>query len=147
MALGTQVYALKDVVLSVAGRIITGFENVSNAISYTPNTARVTSKVGMDGSAMLNVSADKSGVLEVRLLPVHDDNNFFATFLQALDLGGQVPLIPVHLKKNGGDFVIAGEALIENVSTGEIGVEAEQRVWRLVGGSWLTFPGAMAENN
>lgn len=144
--MANNVFSAKGIVLSVNGVNITGFVNAANAVEYEPNTARVTTQVGIDGSSIFNVSADKSGVMRIRLLATHKDNNYMSTLYDSLELGNQTPLVLVQLKINGGDFVIAGQALVQNVSTGSVGMEAEERTWAFVFGSVAANPGAMSNN-
>lgn len=135
-------YSLLDIVLTIDGTRITGFQNVSDAISIETQE-RVTTVNSIDGSFANQISGDKSGTLKIKLLGTHPDNDFMSTLYNNLDLGAAAPQNLVTLKKNGGDFVFQGYFNVVGASNGAFGTEMEAREWSLISGNVSFNPGAM----
>lgn len=140
--MANDVYSLFDIVLTIDGKHITGLQNVTDAISIeTPE--RVTTVNSIDGGFANQISGDRSGTLNIKLLGTHADNDFMASLYNNLDLGAAAPLNLVTLKKNGGDFVFQGYFNVQGASKGSFGTEMEAREWTLVSGNVSFNPGAM----
>lgn len=136
------VYSPLDNILTMDGYQIKGFQTVANAIEFKTSVERVTAENSIDGQAQLNINPNKAGMLTIRLLASHPDNNKLAAYYQALELGGSCPPILTQLKRNGGDFVIAGAFLPVGPSEGEMGVENTTREWRFISAGAIAFTGA-----
>ena len=132
-----------ETILTVNGRIINGNPTEENIYEWENKVDRVTTTEAIDSTGVFNINPNKAGTLTVRLAAFHSANNYFADLYQELDLGGNTVPYTVQLKRNGGDFLIAGLFLISKPSTGSIGIEAESRVWTFVTPSALVNQGAL----
>ncbi len=138
-----EVYSGSDIVLSIDGRRLTGFENLENFLEFEPKIERVTTQEGMDGQFVFNVNNNSAGTLTIKLLAAHDDNNFCADLMAALALGSAGLPYLIHVAKTGGSLVLNGLFMVQGPPSGTFGNMVEARTWKFVSGSVQYYPGSV----
>lgn len=129
MAQEVDTYAPKDIILIVAGKIITGFTDDMISVSYEVN--QVEDEAGADGEVVRRILHDTRGLLTATLQQTSKSNLILSGLANADRLSGD-GVFPVILKNNrGNDLVVGGNAWIQKQSDMNFRNGIEGRPWAI----------------
>lgn len=83
-------YSSQNVTVTFLGVVISGFAEGDDSIMIERNKPIMTQQIGMQGDGLYNQTADKSGVVTLKLLQNCEENTFLSAKVQAAEIGGIV---------------------------------------------------------
>ena len=124
-------YNPSSVALIIAGVIVEGYAD-GTFIKVKRNKDLYSQKVGAYGDVVKVRSADKSGTLSVTLLATSNTNDFLSALLLADEAASNgTTEVPLMLKDNNGNTIIAGNGHIKGWPEVDISVDVPNREWTL----------------
>jgi len=122
-------YAPKDIILIVAGKIITGFTDDMISVSYEVN--QVEDEAGADGEVVRRILHDTRGTITANLQQTSRSNLILSGLANVDRLSGD-GVFPVVLRNNRGlDLVVGGSAWIQKQSDMNFTGGLEGRAWEI----------------
>lgn len=80
-------YSAQNVTVTFLGKVISGFSDGDDAIMVERNKPTMTQTIGIQGDGVYTQTADKSGVVTLKLLQGCEENTFLSAKLQAAETG------------------------------------------------------------
>lgn len=125
----SQTYDPKRVVVTFGVTPLDGFAD-GDAIMVEFNAPGTTTKVGIAGEYAFNESADRSGLVRLRLMQTSGTN----ALLAALYAAGNLPLPISVTSLSSAELFVAAKAKIQRIPNKAFGAEVGAREWVLVFG-------------
>jgi len=127
--MGLETYDPKDIEVSVAGLLITGFAQELVKVSREANI--VDDEVGCQGEVARWINNDKRGLITVTLLQTSKSNLALTALAKADEFTG-TGVFPVTIRDTRGkDIHIAPQAWIRKIPDSTYKAGIETRVWEL----------------
>lgn len=128
MANNVDTYDPKDITVTIAGRIITGFAD--DVVTVERETNQVEDEAGADGDVTRWITNDKRGTITVSLLPTSSDNAFLSALMIADEETGD-GIFPMLIKDQRGlDLHAAPNAWVQQAPRMVYRKGVEAREWR-----------------
>ncbi len=133
------VYSFKNVVFAIDGRTVTGFDDGDDVIAIDGNTSELgTPKIGVDGSAVVSISADESVKITFKLLSTSPFNKYLLQKVKRMSHGGAFPLLKVSfLDTSTGESGGSSEGVIIQKAKITHGKSDSTREWTIFCPTWV----------
>jgi hypothetical protein len=119
----------KDVVLTVAGKIIDGFGQDQIEVEREAN--QIEDEIGADGDVARRVTNDRRGTIRITLLQTSRSNLVLSGLAISDELTGNVTFPVVVKDLRGNDLIVAANAWIRKMPNAKYRMGVENRVWEL----------------
>jgi hypothetical protein len=137
-----KIHNLKHWALQVNGRLISGYAQGDDAIKLEQREATASDVVGAAGDMMVNVSANDSHMIKIKLLPTAEDNDYLAALYEAF-LAGNIPVLAASLTNTRtGESYHAVAGYIPKKPALQLGDKGTAREWEIVVASMVSTTSA-----
>jgi len=127
MTQNVETYAPQDIILNVAGKIITGFTDDMITCTYEAN--QVEDEVGADGEVARRILHDRRATLTVTLQQTSKANLVLSTLANVDRISGD-SIFPIVMRNNRGtDLVVGGSAWIQKQADSNFQATLQGRAW------------------
>lgn len=134
-----ETYDPKDIIVIVAGKILTGFSNDKVTVQRVSN--QVEDELGADGDVVRRITNDRRGEIVVSLLPTSLSNGVLTLLARADELTGN-GIFPVIIKDNrGNDLHTAPVSWIGKMANADYKNSIENRNWTFRSGELAMIVG------
>lgn len=139
--MATVTYSPKDVVITYAGRILTGLVEDS-FVEVSRDTDSFSDEVGADGEVVRTLSSDQRGIIRVVLQQTSMSNDVLASLVAAGEQRLGPDVHPVQVKHIRGASLYGGaEAWVRKPTDATFANAPEGRTWEIRVAKLQTFTG------
>lgn len=132
-------YAPKDIILSIGGKVISGFTDDMITFAYEAN--QVEDEAGADGEVVRRIVHDSRGTLTINLQQTSRSNAVLSALANADRLTGD-GVVPVIMRNNRGeDLIVGGNAWVQKQADVSFRAGIEGRAWPIRIGHAQVFVG------
>lgn len=138
------VYSFQNVAVVINGAQIEGLWEGDDAVMIEPNSDIGNPVVGVDGSSLVSITADRAVKITLKLQPTSPAHEFLQNRFRQMRSGSFSPF-PISVRDTGnGEGGSAAEAVIIQAPSRQFGENAASRDWVLFAGAWEENPIAYA---
>lgn len=125
-------YSAQNVNVSFLGKIISGFAEGDDAIMVERNKPTLSQSIGIQGDGVYTQTADKSGVITLKLLQGCEENTFLSGKIAASEIGA-ITSGELIITETGNDArVTARKCVIEGMPKFQRGEGHTSVEWRFL---------------
>lgn len=121
---------------------IQGFSSGEGLIKWSPSKERITTEVGGDGQGLFNISPNRSGKIEIKLLATSPSNAILSVAFNSLNLNAPI-VTNVLIKDSLDQTYLTGSFIVDQPPSYEEGEEAPARTWTMHSIDALFFIGGL----
>lgn len=138
-------YSAQNVTVTFLGKVISGFAEGDDAIMVERNKPTMSQTIGIQGDGVYTQTADKSGVVTLKLLQGCEENAFLSAKIQASEVGGIVSGELIITEIGNDARVTARKCVIEGMPKFQRGEGHTPVEWRFLSTDINISQGAGAE--
>jgi len=125
-------YSAQNVTVTFLGKVLSGFSDGDDAIMVERNKPTMTQTIGIQGDGVYAQTADKSGVVTLKLLQGCEENAFLSAKIAASEVGGIVSGELIVTETGNDARVTARKCVIEGMPKFQRGEGLSAVEWRFL---------------